>query len=194
MTNKKQDFAGTLFLITGLSGGGKTSVCNAAISKFPQITKIISYTTRQPRKGEISGQDYIFVSNKEFDRLKEAGKILEKCAYADHFYGTPNLLQFNLTLGNDCAIVVTLSGALSLKQIFPKSFIVFVTTPSLKEAEKRIRARGDDEALINQRLLENKKDYNLFKQNIDAVSLVITNKKFERSVDELIAFFGQTRL
>ena len=76
ITNDKESITapGRLFIISAPSGTGKTTLCRAVRKRIPDLKYSISYTTRLPRKGEIDGKDYHFITTSEFsDRISNKG-------------------------------------------------------------------------------------------------------------------------
>src|SRR5512144_178532 len=80
---------GRLIVISGPSGAGKTSICNALLRDLPDTVWSVSATTRAPRPGDKSGVSYEFISREEFARREAAGDFLECAEYIGQRYGTP---------------------------------------------------------------------------------------------------------
>ena len=59
------------------SGAGKTTLSRRLLATDPNITMSVSVTTRSPRPGEVNGKDYHFIGREEFQRMREAGDLLE---------------------------------------------------------------------------------------------------------------------
>ena len=74
MSSKGQ--SGKLFVFAAPSGAGKTTLVHAVVRKHPELRFSISYTTREPRVNEANAVDYLFVSEDEFMRLRDAGEML----------------------------------------------------------------------------------------------------------------------
>ena len=95
---KKQ---GLLIVLSGPSGSGKNTVCDMAKEVMPM-------TSRKPRKGEVDGKDYYFVSEEEFEKNIEDGKMLEHAKFAGNYYGTPReSVQKQLDAGRDVLLVTS---------------------------------------------------------------------------------------
>ena len=62
---------GNLFILSGPSGVGKNAVERQLRKIMPNLFKVTTYTTRDPRPGEVRGKSYHFVSDKEFDKMIE---------------------------------------------------------------------------------------------------------------------------
>lgn len=52
--------------------------------------RLISYTTRKPKVGEVNGVDYYFVDRKKFDRLKDKDILMEWAERNGEMYGSPH--------------------------------------------------------------------------------------------------------
>src|SRR5215510_1731697 len=79
---------GILFILSAPSGAGKTTLFRQLLATIPNLSPSISYTTRDPRVGEVDGQDYHFVNEAHFMRLRAAGAFAEWAQVHDFFYGT----------------------------------------------------------------------------------------------------------
>ena len=118
LETKKQ---GLLIVISGPSGAGKGTICAELLKRNKNLWKSVSMTTRKPRKGEVDGVDYFFVSKKEFkENIKENG-LLEHAIYADEFYGTPrSYVLEHLNKGEDVILEIEIQGALQIKDVYPQ--------------------------------------------------------------------------
>ena len=77
------------FVLSAPSGAGKTTLAHAVLQRLPQITRTISWTTRDPRPGEKDGIDYIFVTQDAFDENETLGGFVESAVVHGNNYGTP---------------------------------------------------------------------------------------------------------
>lgn len=104
--------SGTLFLISAPSGAGKSSLVNALLQKMPDISLSISTTTRNPRKGEVNGREYHFVSVEEFLRMRENDEFLESAEVHGNYYGTSKKwIEEKMSEGTDVILEIDWQGA-----------------------------------------------------------------------------------
>lgn len=145
---------GRLIVFTGPSGVGKGTLLKALRKRHPELKLSISATTRDPRPGEVNGQDYYFVSREEFNQMEARGDLLESAEFAGNYYGTPKVaLLDQMAAGEWVILEIEVAGARQVRQSFPQALQLFVLPPSLTELEDRIRQRGkDNEASIEKRL------------------------------------------
>lgn len=137
---------GRLLVVSGPSGVGKSSVIDGVLEQTGAGFSV-SATTRDPRPGEVDGEDYIFVSESGFDELVEADALLEWAEYGGNRYGTPRLpVLKRLTAGNHVVLDIENLGAHQVKTAHPDAVLVFIVPPSMTELERRLRARGDTTA------------------------------------------------
>ena len=100
---------GTMFIIEGPSGTGKGTVIKEILARDPHIKFSVSVTTRPPRKGEVNGVDYYFISDEEYDRLKTEDAFYE---YVDSQYGSrygtlrSEVEQIKPGLRSDCRLQI----------------------------------------------------------------------------------------
>lgn len=146
---------GLLIVLSGPSGVGKGTVRKAIFeSPDTDFEYSISMTTRKQRPGEVEGVDYFFRTKGEFEKLIEAGEMLEYAEYVGNYYGTP-LAYVNQTLahGKDVFLEIEVKGAMQVKKKMPEGVFIFLTPPDLVELKSRIVGRGtDSEEVIEERM------------------------------------------
>lgn len=144
---------GKLFVISGASGVGKSTVLARVMEARSDLTFSVSATTRAPRPGETEGVSYYFVSKEKFMDMIQAGEFLEYDDHMDNYYGTPKAqLEEKLSRGH-VLLDIEPNGAFIVKRARPDAELIFIAPPSLEELEKRLRSRGDTpEAQIVKRL------------------------------------------
>ena len=134
---------GTLLVISGPSGVGKSSVVQALTERM-RFHFSVSWTTRQRRVGEVDGVDYVFVDRDQFENRIAASGFLEWAEYSGHLYGTPrDQVLAHLDRGEDVLLDIENDGAGQVKNAYPDALLVFILPPSLGELERRLRDRGD---------------------------------------------------
>ena len=135
--------AGKLFVISGASGVGKSTVLAKVMEARQDLCFSVSATTRAPRPKEIEAVDYYFVSKKQFEDMIAQDAFVEYSAHMDNYYGTPKqqLLQ-KLTVGN-VVLDIEPNGAFSVRRQRPDAVLIFIAPPSMEELERRLRSRGD---------------------------------------------------
>lgn len=134
---------GRLFVVSGPSGGGKTTVVQALLEQEPALARSVSLTTRPRRPSERDGVDYRFVSAEQFARLRRRRQLLEWAKVHEAFYGTPRRpVERMLARGRDVILSIDVQGARQVKRRFgTRAVLVFLKPPSLKALEARLRRR-----------------------------------------------------
>jgi guanylate kinase len=140
--------------VAGPSGVGKGTVIREFRTLRPDVAYAVSYTTRPPRPGEVDGDVYRFVSDEEFDRLVEAGELLEYTGIFDHRYGTVrSVVEDLLVTGRSVVKEVDVEGAAAIRRQMPQAVLVFLLPPSIDDLVDRLHTRAtEDEAEIERRL------------------------------------------
>lgn len=145
---------GLALVVSAPSGAGKTTLCHALIERTPNVEFSISYTTRPPRGQERDGVDYHFISDAEFDEMRERDAFLEWAHVHGARYGSG--LQKSeevLASGRDLLFDIDVHGGRQIAERLSSTVLVFVLPPSPAELERRLRGRGTDaEATIQKRL------------------------------------------
>src|SRR5690606_12749151 len=125
---------GLLIVLSGPSGVGKGTVCNALRKRNVSFVYSISATTRSPREGEVDGVNYFFKTKQEFERMIEQGELLEWAQYVQHYYGTPRrFVEEQLSQGKDVLLEIEVQGARQVKQKYPQGVFIFLMPPSIEE-------------------------------------------------------------
>ena len=134
---------GKLFIISGASGVGKSTVLSKVMEKRDDLFFSVSATTRSPRPGETDGVNYYFVSKETFCAMIENNEFVEYDAHMDNYYGTPKKqLEEKLEHGN-VILDIEPNGAFIVRDARPDATLIFIAPPSLPALEARLRSRGD---------------------------------------------------
>jgi guanylate kinase len=133
---------GRLFVFSAPSGAGKTTIVRDVLKQFPELIFSISATTRKKRPSEVEGEDYFFISKKEFEDKISNGEFVEWEEFYDYYYGTlKSFVDENINDGRSVVFEVDVKGALSIKETYPDSVLIFIAPPSLDELKKRLIER-----------------------------------------------------
>ena len=167
-----------MIVLVGESASGKSSIEKMLVDKYG-YRKIVSYTTRQPRKGEIDGVDYFFISDEEFNQRKATGFFAETATYNNWQYGTAKK-----DCTNDNVAVLTPHGMRQLKKIDGINIISFYINVPRRDRLIKILQRGDD---IEEAYRRNLSDVGQFDGIQDEVDFVVCNPSYKKPVFEMVA-------
>ena len=184
---------GIIFILSAPSGAGKTTISRAALKAISGVEASVSLTTRRPRDGEAEGLDYLFVSEEEFSRRREAGELAEWARVFEASYGTPRAaLDRAIAAGHDILIDVDIQGARQIKASYPQDAVtIFVLPPSFAELEGRLRKRAtENEAAIAGRLRRAREEAQAYPE----YDYLIINADLEDSLSRLRAVVEAERL
>ena len=146
---------GRLFLLTGTSGAGKTTISQLLLKRNPQLRRVITYTTRSPRGKEKNGIDYHFVSEETFKRLIQENAFMEWAQVYDHLYGQQWQDVVNLQKeGFDVLLIVDPQGAKTLTQTGKVTLSFFLDGASDAILMEHLLVRATDEPAIQKKRLE----------------------------------------
>lgn len=178
------DKKGLLLVVSGPSGAGKGTICKVLMDRNKDIKLSVSATTRQPRNGEVEGENYYFLTHEKFNDMISKNEFLEYASTYSNFYGTPKgPVMESLEKGQDVVLEIEMQGARQVKQIYPEAILIFVLPPTLNELQSRLSSRGTEtEEQMQERLscafeeIKQIKDYNYFIFNE-------TNKEVEAAIE-----------
>lgn len=183
---------GTLFIVTAPSGAGKTTLVKGLLEADRGVQLSISYTTRDPRSGEVDGREYHFVSVNRFRELRDAGEFIEWAEVHGNYYGTSKAwLRGELDAGRDTLVEIDWQGAQQVRKVFSEAVGIFILPPSMDELENRLRGRGtDSEDVIVRRLLAARGEM----RHVSEFDYVIINNELPDALGDLVAVVRAARL
>ncbi len=183
---------GFMFVLSSPSGAGKTTLSRLLMQRDKYLTMSISCTTRPKRPGEKDGEDYHFVSKKEFQKMEKNGEFLESAEVFGHFYGTPkeNVLEA-LEQGIDVLFDIDWQGTQQISNLMPTDVVsVFILPPSMEELELRLRKRAqDEEETVRYRMSRALEEISHW-QDYD---YVVVNQDLEESLQKVYAILRAER-
>lgn len=147
---------GALFVVSGASGTGKTTLLHEAFRAIPGLEFSVSATTRPPRAGERDGVDYHYVSAETFASMLGNGDLLETAEVYGNRYGSPRAPVVRaVSEGRSMVLDIDVQGARQVRTAYPEAVSIFILPPSLAAIESRLRSRGlDDETIIRRRIAQ----------------------------------------
>jgi len=183
---------GCLYVIVAPSGAGKSTLVNALLEREPDIGLSISYTTRSPRPGEISGREYFFVSREEFQAMIERGEFLEHAEVYGNWYGTSRRwIEKTRAIGSDVLLEIDWQGARAVRSMFPDMTYIYILPPSIEVLRQRLVKRGKDaKEVIERRLAEANEDL----KHVPEADYVIINEDFSVALLDLQSVVRAVRL
>lgn len=180
---------GTLFVVYGPSGAGKTTLVEHVLERAPQtvpLSRIVTYTTRAQRPYESNGKDYHFITKEEFEEKRHTNFFNVTVEFCNKSYGCPNSFLEDLKNGKNCIVILDFLAAKNMQKIVKEAILTRVTAP-IDTLRKRIHARNtEDEQQIAKRLEHAKNELvqeaaqRLYHYNIE-------NIDFEESLQQLMA-------
>ena len=137
-----QDPNPLFIVISGPSGVGKDSVIKRLLEKDPSLAFVVTAASRDPRPGEVHGEDYYFLARHEFERRIEAGHFLEHAVVYGELKGIlKEEVQKKMDLGQDVVMRIDVQGAATVREKAPEALLIFLTTNDEEELVNRLIAR-----------------------------------------------------
>ena len=137
--------SGNVFVLSAPSGTGKSTLARRLVEQVADLNFSVSFTTRQPRPGEMDGKDYFFVDDATFDDMVARDGFVEWVRVYERRYGTGKAwIREKLESGVDILLDIESQGARRVHQAIPDAVMVFLLPPSSQELASRLRGRGDE--------------------------------------------------
>jgi guanylate kinase len=181
-----------MIVVSGPSGTGKSSILQCVHEGLKGIRLSVSHTTRAPRKGEVEGVHYYFVTPERFKKMIEADAFLEWAEVYGHFYGTSRA-EYERAEADSYDLITDLDpqGAAPVRQTIPDAVTVFILPPSYEALEERLRGRKkDDEAVMKRRLALAMEEIRHYRE----YDYILVNDRLEECVKELKGVIRATRV
>ena len=174
---------GIIFIISGPSGGGKTTLTGKVMEELENLRFSVSYTTREPREGEVDGEDYRFVSKEEFMDMVRENKFAEYANVYGHLYGTSlDQIEMAKKTGIDLILDIDVQGARQIREKYTSGVFCFVVPSSFEDLRKRLADRGSEGDLeIDKRLSVAREEM----EEMKYYDYIINNDDLDRAVRSL---------
>ena len=179
---------GKLFIISGASGVGKSTVLSRVMAARDDLRFSVSATTRAPRPGEVDGESYYFVTKEKFQDMIAHEEFVEYDAHMNNYYGTPEA-QLNEKLETGSVILdIEPNGAFMVRKRRPDATLIFIAPPSMEELLRRLVGRGDtppDQVKVRQDRAQWEMDQSV------RYDYVVVNDQVDTCVDEILKIIAE---
>jgi guanylate kinase len=179
-----------VIVVSGPSGAGKSTVLARVLAEMTHLRFSVSHTTRPARPGEQEGVDYHFVDEEQFREMMARDLFLECARVHAHHYGTARSEYDRAEQdGVDLLLDLDVQGAGQVRGKFADAVTVFILPPSRRVLERRLRARGQEEASLQRRLEAAAEEMSRYVE----YEYAIINDDLARSVESLKAIIRAAR-
>jgi guanylate kinase len=178
---------GTLVIISGPSGVGKTTICKELVKRLDAFLSV-SATTRPRRKNEVDGVDYHFLTTEEFERRLDRDEFLEHAkVYGGRYYGTPaGPVNQALAAGKVVILEIEIEGTIQVVRRFPEAVTIYVLAPTPEDQKGRLVGRRQDSAeAIHERVTKADGEIR-WASDSGVYKYFMVNDTVEETVDEVI--------
>lgn len=154
-----------LLVITGKTASGKDTLITRILQKHPNFKKVLTTTSRFPRKDEKNNVDYNFLSEAEFKQKIDKGDFLEYVDYGGNFYGTE---KSQINTEDNLVWKIDPSMAGKAKQVFPDCKVIYITVDN-QTVLQRLKERGLSGEEIAKRMQDDQKFFDLYHDKYDYI-------------------------
>ena len=191
---ENKETKGILIVISSPSGAGKTSICKELLRLDDNIRPSISVTTRKPRNNETDGIDYIFITEKDFNKKISNESFLEYANVFNNKYGTLASSTEKLLNNNyDVLFDIDWQGTQQLSQNNNNILTIFILPPNKAEIERRLKKRETENSesinIVSERMSKFEDELSHWKE----YDYVVTNDDFEKCISEILNIISAER-
>ena len=145
MRNFPRPTQGVLFVVSGPSGVGKSTLLKRVLDQVPDLSFSVSATTRDPRVGETDGVDYHFIEQERFSEMVAQGDFLEHATVYSRSYGTlAEPVRKALSMGHSILLDIDVQGARAVRQSMPEAVFIMIAPPNVATLRARLNGRNTD--------------------------------------------------
>ena len=178
---------GLMLVVSGPSGCGKSTICRRLLED-PRVTFSVSATTRPMRKGEVDGEDYVFVDKEQFRNMIEEGAFIEWAEVHGNLYGTLRAqLDRELSAGKVVLVEIDVQGGAQLKALDLPGLYVFIAPPDMETLEHRLVGRGTDAPDVIERRLRKAREEMLAQDKYDEI---VVNDDLSSAIEQVRRIAG----
>ncbi len=180
----KTKVKGSLIVISGPSGAGKGTIIEN-LKKDENIWLSVSATSRLPRKGEVEGINYFYITKEQFEEKINSGGFLEYNYFNNNYYGTPiDKLDLMRNQGKDVILEIDINGALAVNNLIEDALFIFILPPSMSELKRRLYSRNTEN---KEKILDRFKTAYQEINEINKYNYVVVNDDLELASDKIKA-------
>ena len=192
---------GKIYCVMGKSSTGKDTIYSRLMSQNGfNLKKIVPYTTRPIREGEVDGESYHFCTEDQLAKLEESGKIIELRAY-DTAYGiwkyfTVNDGQIELDK-NSYMLIGTLEAYTKIREYFGKEAVVPIYI-EVEDGERLQRALNRERAETSpkydelcRRFLADSEDFSEQNLNKAQIDVRFANRQLEETIEKIKEYINE---
>ena len=158
-----------IYILLGRTASGKDTIASKLAEKG--LKRVVTYTTRPPRKGEKEGENYHFITNEEFERLISSGFFAEWRSYDTvdglWYYGSS---VDSYDTDENRIIILNPEGYYSIKRSLDEHMIKSIYVYSnLKTIRNRLEKRGDKKEEAKRRIENDIIDFKGLENEVDKI-------------------------
>lgn len=182
---------GLLIVVSGPSGAGKGTLCQALLARSRNLRFSVSATTRRRRAGEVDGVHYSFWSKSRFLEAVARGHFLEWAEVYGNLYGTPLAeVESARVTGVDTLLDLDIQGVRQVKLNMPDAILILILPPSLATLTERVAQRATESGRRRRLRLRAAADFGRAAQEFE---YVVVNDSLEEAVHQLEAIITAER-
>jgi guanylate kinase len=179
-----------LFVVSGPAAAGKSKVAEHVLADFPQISRVVTCTTRKRRAGEKDGVDYHFLTKTQFIKALEENEFIEHADVHGKLYGVRVRDIREAHAKGPVIIILDPQGTEKITELFNDAHCIFIMAPD-DDLRMRLTARSTSDSDFARRMEDAEKELRQVNRWYYGCIINNANGYLERSLKQLYSFIKE---
>lgn len=179
-----------IIALSGITGVGK-SYLKRCVAETLGINNILMVTTREKRFFDINGKDKWFVTDQEFERMKQSGELMLEIEFIKNKYG---YYTKEIKGEEDGITEIYFNEVDNFKRECKDLIAVYIKPINIEISKRKLKGRKLDEKIIQDRIKEMEYQLEAFEEDKELQSkydYIFINDYTDKSKNDFINFIKE---
>lgn len=181
-----------ILVLVGKTASGKDTICNELLERG--FKKLVTYTTRPMRSGEVDGVTYHYISKDKFLELLENGFFLEYAYYdvanGERWYYASALEDYK-DADDKTVAILNPYGVKRLQKLNIQNITYVYIYANLSTIRNRLEKRGDNKYEADRRIEADNRDFKDMERDVDKVIYNNSGCRIDDIVFKILKTLGE---